>query len=78
MEPCKRSAGEYVVRIHRRIHSSILAASSGNGIFRSNDLEKHGNCYSRYPFEGDFFHDWNFIRKIPKHFIFRYFLQRCF
>jgi photosystem II stability/assembly factor-like uncharacterized protein len=55
--------GEYVIRIHPRNPSSILAASSGHGIFRSNDLGETWELFSRYRFEGDFFHDMEFDPK---------------
>jgi len=58
--------GEYVIRIHPRNPSSILAASSGHGIFRSNDLGETWELFSRYTFEGDFFHDLEFDPKDPQ------------
>lgn len=58
-------AGEYVIRIHPRNPSSILAASSARGIFRSNDLGETWEVYSRYTFEGDFFHDMEFHPQDP-------------
>jgi photosystem II stability/assembly factor-like uncharacterized protein len=57
--------GEYVIRIHPHTPTSILAASSGHGIFRSNDLGETWELFSRYTFEGDFFHDLEFDPKDP-------------
>jgi photosystem II stability/assembly factor-like uncharacterized protein len=58
--------GEYVIRIHPRTPSSILAASSAHGIFHSNDFGETWELFSRYTFEGDFFHDLEFDPKDPK------------
>src|SRR5262245_4225622 len=57
--------GEYLIRIHPRTPSTILAASSGHGIFRSNDFGETWELFSRYTFEGDFFHDLEFDPKDP-------------